>query len=87
MAIKALKDKGYDIVDFHITPSEYADARNYLLGTIINGTIPGVVKDFWNAGEDLTLGNWTSMFLLGRRKLGRFLIMKLMSAIGMGRHV
>jgi Trk K+ transport system NAD-binding subunit len=38
IAEKALKDQGYDVVTFDITPEEYALARNSLVSMVINGT-------------------------------------------------
>ena len=74
-------------MNFEITPLEYAEARNQLCGIVVNGTGNGLMKDFYNAGEDLTPGNKATMMLLGKRKLGRFFITKLLSAAGMGRAV
>ena len=54
LAEKALKDEGYDVVKFEITPEEYALARDSLVAMVINGTAFDLANDLVMNGERLT---------------------------------
>jgi Asp-tRNA(Asn)/Glu-tRNA(Gln) amidotransferase A subunit family amidase len=66
MTKKALEDEGYQVVEFEITPEEFAFSRNALIAMVINGTVWDLCKDFYKNGERLTLGVWTNAFFLAR---------------------
>ena len=63
---KALEEDGYQVVDFEITPKEYAVARNSLIAMVVNGTVWELCKDFYRNGERETLGVWVNSFFLNR---------------------
>lgn len=54
---------------------------------VATGSGPGLIRDFHNAGEHLTTAAWSNMFLIQRMGLARWLIKKLLGAVGMGRLV
>lgn len=49
------------------------------------GAGPGLIKDFEESGENLTLGVWTNVFLLKQGRAGRGCIRSLLRMTGMGR--
>jgi Asp-tRNA(Asn)/Glu-tRNA(Gln) amidotransferase A subunit family amidase len=68
MTKKALEDDGYQVVEFEITPEEFAFARNTLIAMVINGTVWDLCKDFNKHGERLIMGVWVNAFFLARSK-------------------
>ena len=85
MTRKSLEDEGYQVVDFDITPEEYALARNTLIAMVINGTVKDLVRDFEKTGERLTMGVWTNAFYLNRSRFTQNLIKKIFRLVGLGR--
>jgi Asp-tRNA(Asn)/Glu-tRNA(Gln) amidotransferase A subunit family amidase len=64
LAEKALRDEGYEVVPFDITPEEYALARDSLVAMVINGTAWDLCNDFEKNGERLTLAVFTNQLLM-----------------------
>jgi Asp-tRNA(Asn)/Glu-tRNA(Gln) amidotransferase A subunit family amidase len=87
LAEKALKDEGYDVVQFDITPEEYSLARDSVIAMVVNGTCWDLSNDFDMNGEKLTIGVHTNMLLMKAGPILRVFINMLLKAIGMGRTV
>ena len=84
---KALKEEGYDVVKFDITPEEYSTARDSLVAMVVNGTAKDLANDFELQGERLVLGVWTNMLLLNANACFRKIIKTVLGCAGMGRTV
>lgn len=74
-------------MDVLFTPEEYAEGRNLLIGMVASGVGAGMIRDFNRSGEHLTMAVWSNLFLLSTNGFPRWLINKLLGAIGMGRLV
>jgi len=53
MTKKALVEEGYEVVDFKVTPEEFAQGRNFTLEMITGATAGLLCKDFERIGERL----------------------------------
>lgn len=84
---KALKEEGYDVVPFDITPDEYSLARDSLVAMVVNGTACDLANDFNKQGERLIMGVWTNMILIKANPCFRYLIKKILGCAAMGRTV
>jgi len=82
---KALQEQGFEVVDVQITPEEYAEGRDLLIGMVATGGGPGTMRDFERSGEHTMFSVWMNFFLLSRSSCTQWIIKKLMSSIGMGR--
>jgi Asp-tRNA(Asn)/Glu-tRNA(Gln) amidotransferase A subunit family amidase len=82
---KALQEQGFEVVDVQITPEEYAEGRDLLIGMVATGGGPGTMRDFERSGEHTMFSVWMNFFLLSRSSCTQWVIKKLMSSIGMGR--
>ena len=58
-----------------------------MIGIVSNSLAVGLRDDFASSGEDLLMAQKLNFFLLNRGTIGRFLLMKVISLIGMGRTV
>jgi hypothetical protein len=50
---KALKDLGYEVVDVAFPQEIWEKGRNFLIGMLVNGGAPAMMKDFLRTGEKL----------------------------------
>ena len=63
IATKALEDQGYEVVNFNVTDEEYELGAMYAYGIILNGSFPGLVRDSYREGENLTKKSKGNFFL------------------------
>jgi hypothetical protein len=85
IAEKALRDEGYEVVPFNITPEEYAEARDLIVAQICMGTACDLSNDFEQTGEKLQHVVQGNMTLLSAGPILRGVIKTILNAIGMGR--
>mmetsp|Transcript_11487 Transcript_11487/g.19443 ORF Transcript_11487/g.19443 Transcript_11487/m.19443 type:complete len:122 (-) Transcript_11487:532-897(-) len=84
---KALIDEGYDVVDFHISAEEYADARNFLIGMVAPTAARLSSRDFMRTGENYTLPVFLNTLIIELGCVSRWFLLKILGAVGMGRSV
>ena len=82
---QALKEDGYEVVDFEISREHYSFARNTLIAMVINGTVWELAKDLYRNGERETFAVWINVFFLNRSSYIQRLLRGIMRAVGIGR--
>lgn len=84
---QALVDAGYDVVDHHIDASDYAEAKNYIIGMVSNGTVKHLIKDWNRQGERVQMDMKLNSILLQAGPILRTFLKCVLRAAGMGRLV
>jgi len=82
---RALVEEGYNVIDTLITPEEFAEGRNILLGIVVSGFAPTVIKDLEESGEVLTHENANMFSLVQTNVVSRWLINHILRFSNMGR--
>ena len=86
MTVKALEDKGYEVVKFHIGADKFAFAKKFFYGVACTEMAPGMSRAIRKHGENVPANLNVYLFLLIHRgPLFRKFVASLLRAFGMGR--
>ena len=82
IARKALQDQGYEVVDVEITPEEFAEGRNLVVGMMATGKFPHLNRDFKKTGERLITGMASHVWFMTRSPATQWLFRSVLKLAG-----